>query len=235
MTMRMKEWAHGWAICLFGLVMITASPALAETPAAILYDVTEVMKVTTGRVPHRIAEGALAGSAKLGTPFCPEKLAAKLPPGATECWVIANGTDNINLTTGHGTLAALVVPVTTGDNPFAAPELALERVSVSGRIDFSPALSGLPYGTVDGRVDGRHRFRGVFLQPFLGSVVADAQGTTLRQMFCPLTPTPNPSLGGPDFAWLEIDAGVPTGKCIDIQPNQTSLGYPTLRFDLFFR
>jgi hypothetical protein len=108
----MKEWAHGWAICVFGLMVITASPALAETPAAILYDVTEIMKVTTGRVPHR-------------TPFCPQSLAAKLPPGATECWVIANGVDDIDLTTGQGTLSAVVVPVTTGDNPFAAPEMSL--------------------------------------------------------------------------------------------------------------
>jgi hypothetical protein len=234
MTVRMKEWAHGWAICLFGFLMITASPAFAETPAAILYDVTEVMSVTKGRVPHRVAEGALAGTSKLGTPLCPHKVAKQLATGSTECWVVAKGADDINLDTGLGTLSAEVTAVTTGDNPFAAPELSLASVSLAGSIDFSPALAGMPYGTVAGLVDGRKRFRGVFLQPFLGSTVIDDAGTTLRQYLCPWTPNPKTSLGGPDFAWIEVSAGVPTGTCIDIQPNQMSLGYPTLRFDLFF-
>jgi hypothetical protein len=240
--MTMKEWAHGWAICLFGLLMITASPALAETPAAILYDVTEVMKITTGPVPQRIAEGALAGPARLGTPLCPQRLASKLPPGATECWVIANGEDTIDLTTGQGTLSAIVFPVTTGDNPFAAPELALDRITVSGRIDFSPALAGLPYGTVEGNVDGGGRFTGVFLQPFVGSTIVNAKGQTLRQLLCPLSATRNQTRNqtgnhndpDEDFAWLEISRGGPTGRCIDIQSAEMSLGYPTLRFDLFF-
>ncbi len=229
-----NEWAHGLAAALAGVLMLTAAPAFAETPAAILYDVTEVMSVTKGRVPHRVAEGALAGTSKLDTPFCPHKVAKKLPEGATECWVIAKGADDIDLTTGLGTLSAQVTAVTTGDNPFAAPELSLASVSLAGSIDFSPALGGVPYGTVDGRVDGRQRFRGVFLQPFLGSVVADNAGHTLRQLLCPFSPTPNSSLGGADYAWLEVGAAGPTGKCIDIQPDQTSLGYPTLRFDLFF-
>lgn len=231
----MKQWSLGWAILLTGALVMTATSAVAQTPDSTLYTVTEVMKVAGTTTPHRIAAGALAGTARLDTPFCPEKLAPKLPVGATECWVVATGADDINLTNGQGTLAALINPVTTGDNPFAAPMLELDRMIVNGQIDFSPALGGLPYGTVTGRVNFRYHFTGVFLQPFLGSVVVDADGTTLRQLLCPLTTTPSNALGGPDFAWLEIANGAPTGRCIDIQPTQLSLGFPTLRFDLFFQ
>jgi hypothetical protein len=211
---------------------ITAPAAAQTSPGATLYGVTENYRVVGGGVQHRIAEGALSGSAQLGTPFCPQNLAAKLPAGATHCPINATGADDINLTTGQGTLGAVITPVTTGDNPFAAPELILDRVAVSGKIDFSPALSGLPFGTVEGRVDGRNRFTGVFMQPFLGSVPFGSG--TLRQTFCPLSPTPNPHLGGVDYAWVEVSGGAMTGRCIDVLPQQLSLGYPPLRFDLFF-
>lgn len=232
---RLKQWACGWGIAFAGAAVMTTAAAAAETPDATLYDVTEVMRIVGTRPQHRVAEGALAGTAKLGTPFCPEKLASKLPEGATECWIIADGGDDINLVTAQGTLAATITPVTTGDNPFAAPELAHDRITVEGRIDFSPALGGLPYGTVEGRVDRRHRFTGVFLQPFLASAVEPTSGLTLRQIFCPASPAANASLGGPDYAWLEVVDGAPTGRCIDVQPNQMALGFPTLRFDLFFQ
>jgi hypothetical protein len=221
-------------LAMIGAVLAaTVAPAAAQAaPDATLYDVTETMRVVGHRVQQRLARGALAGVARLGTPFCPASLAPQLPDGATECWVVALGGDAINLTNGQGVLQASVVPVTTGDNPFAAPELVLGRAQVAGTIDFSPALQSLPYGTVKGRVNGRTRFTGVFMQPFLGSVVVGGQ--TLRQQLCPLSPDPNPSLGGVDYAWVEVAGGQLTGRCIDIQPSQMSLGYPPLRFDLFF-
>jgi hypothetical protein len=234
MVRRTRPWALDWLIPFFGVFVMTTAAVAAETPDATLFDVTQVMKVVGTRVPHRIAEGALAGTAKLGSPLCPRKLEPKLPTGAKECWITATGADDINLKTGLGSLTAVIIPVTTGDNPFGAPQLGIERMAVSGTIDFSAALAGAPFGTVEGRVDGRHTFTGVFLQPFLGSVVEEASGQTLRHLFCPLSPAPNPSLGGPDYAWMEVDAQGPTGRCIDIQPTQMSLGYPPLRFDLFF-
>ncbi len=220
-------------VMIGGVLAATVGSAAAQAaPGATLYDVTETMRVVGRRVQQRLAKGALAGVAQLGTPFCPETLAPQLPAGATQCWVVALGGDDINLTNGQGTLTATVVPVTTGDNPFAAPELVLGKSRVVGTIDFSPALGGLPFGTVKGRVNGRSRFTGVFLQPFLGSVVVD--GRTLRQQLCPLAPDPNPNLGGVDYAWVEVADGQLTGNCIDIQADQMSLGYPPLRFDLFF-
>jgi hypothetical protein len=232
--MRLRPRTLDWIIPLVGVFLLTSGALAAETADATLYDVTQVMKVVGTKAPRRLADGALAGTAKLGSPLCPRKLAGDLPPGATECWITATGSDRIDLATGKGAVEAVIVPVTTGDNPFAAPQLGLERMVVSGKIDFSAALHGAPFGTVEGRVDGRHTFTGVFLQPFLGSVVDATTGQTLRHLFCPLSPAPNESLGGADYAWMEVDAQGPTGRCIDIQPTQMSLGYPTLRFDLFF-
>jgi hypothetical protein len=225
MTVRIERWMLTTLFAAASLLAL-AAPAVADPPPdATLYDLTQNMRVVGGRVQHRVAEGALAGVVRLGTPFCPDRLASQLPAGATECAVTATGADDINLTTGLGSLTATITVVTTGDNPFAAPQLVLDRVSVSGRIDFSPALSGAPYGTVEGRVDGRGRFTGVFRQPFLGSVPVPG-GFTLRQIFCPLNPTPNPNLGGVDYAWVETDGGAPTGRCIDVQAHELSLGYP---------
>ena len=231
---RMSPWGLEWIVPFFGMFLMTTAAMAADTPDATLYDLTQVMRVVGSRVPHRMAEGALAGTAKLGSPLCPRKLEPKLPSGATECWITATGADTINLDTGRGTMTANIVPVTTGDNPFGAPQLGIDRMAIAGDVDFSMALSGAPFGTVEGRTDGRHKFTGVFLQPFLGSVVDASTGQTLRHLFCPLSPAPNQYLGGPDYAWMEVDAQGPTGRCIDIQPIQMSLGYPPLRFDLFF-
>jgi hypothetical protein len=240
---RLRPWALDWMIPLIGVFVMSTAAVAAEAPGATLYDVTQAAKVVGKRVPHRIAEGALAGPAKLNTPFCPEKLASKI--NGDECWVTAIGSDNIDLTTGQGTLTAVIIPVGTGpgENPFAAPQVALERMSVSGRIDFSPALAGEFYGTVSGRVDGRHRFTGVFLQPFDGDVEANLvlgpffpPGFTMAQFLCGTTPH-NPHFAA-DYKWVEVErvgeTVQRTGKCIDVQPHQISLGYPTLRFDLFF-
>ena len=123
MVRRVRPWALDWLIPFFGVFVMTTAAVAAETPDATLFDLTQVMKVVGSRVPHRIAEGALAGTAKLGSPLCPRKLEPKLPSGATECWITATGADDINLNTGKGTLAAVIVPVTAGDNPFGAPQL----------------------------------------------------------------------------------------------------------------
>ena len=105
-TMRMRHWCLGAGFVLTGMLLGSTPPVAAEMPRAVLYDVTQAAKVVGNRTPHRIAEGALAGRASLGSPLCPDTLASKLPAGASECWITATGFDDINLTNGKGTLAA---------------------------------------------------------------------------------------------------------------------------------
>jgi hypothetical protein len=119
-------------------------------------------------------------------------------------------------------------------------------------MDFAPALvNQIPFGSVDGVMLGgrgkRLPFAGVFRLPFLGSAEVTVPGPggtpvtlTLRQLFCPLTLTPNPNLGGPDVAYIDTVRDpltgdwVPSGSCIDILPTELSLGVPTVRFDIWF-
>jgi hypothetical protein len=156
------------------------------------------------------------------------------------------GSDNVSLTTGLGTLSGQFTTVVQGDNPVDGPEAVALRGEFFGRMDFSPAiLHQIPYGTVAGRVNvrgARTPFTGVFRLPFAGNAeveVAPGFKMTLRQIFCPLSPTPNPYAdalyGGIDLAYLDFDAThTPNGQCLDIQPNELSLGAPLVRFDIDF-
>jgi len=132
------------------------------------------------------------------------------------------------------------------------PEAVVLRGEFKGQMDFSPAiLHQIPFGTVVGKVKPtrglRTDFTGVFRLPFAGNFETEVEVApgvnmtlTLRQIFCPATPNPNPFAdilyGGIDLAYLDnVDAaGTPAGRCLDIQPNELSLGAPLVRFDISF-
>jgi hypothetical protein len=65
---------------------------------------------------------------------------------------------------------------------------------------------------------------------------------TLREIFCPNTPANPlaPMYGGFDLKYLDTSVNPNTGKhepngnCLDIQPNELSLGAPLVRFDVKF-
>jgi len=245
-------------VAILGLmgVAVAGGPAMAgaESRKATLYQLTENMKVVergTHRDPvssRRIATSALTGVAEVGTPLCPTPDFQSGPAG---CTINVLGTDNINLLTGLGTLDGEFTTVIQGDNLVDAPEAAVLRGEFSGQMDFSPAiLHQIPFGTFTGKVRadrGRHtNFTGVFRLPFAGNVPVEIEVEpgvkmtfTLRQLFCPATPTPNPNAplyGGFDLAYLDNveAAATPAGKCLDIQPHELSLGAPVVRFDIEF-
>ena len=238
-------------------VVGVASLALAGLPAAAsaggaskatLYELTESMKITqeTKRgktTTDRVAISVLGGVASVGNPLCPDP---KLASGPGGCAVTVVGSDDINVATGFGTITGWFGTQVQGDNPVDGPELTVLTGSFNGTMDFSPAiLHQVPYGTVVGTVtnDGKKSspFTGVFRLPFAGNVevqVAPGYKLTLRQIFCPASPTPNPyapMYGGYDLAYLDFDAsGALNGQCLDIQPTELSLGTPLVRFDVKF-
>ncbi|OLC17832.1 MAG: hypothetical protein AUH29_00640 [Candidatus Rokubacteria bacterium 13_1_40CM_69_27] len=227
----------------FVLVM---SAGRAAAQDATLYELTENMKLTRGKVVHRVATSALVGFAKVGTPLCPSATATA---AKGKCWINAVGSDRVSETTGLGTFDGNFSVVVQGDNPVDGPELVVMKGRFSGQMDFAPALlHNLPYGTVEGSFvveqSGRKiPFTGVFRLPMLGSFavavgVDPVSGVpvtrTLRELFCPLTPSPNPNLGGPDIAYVDTTDGAPNGKCIDVLPTELGLGWPTVRFDVTF-
>jgi hypothetical protein len=244
-------------LAILGLVAIAGVPAVASAQqrkgghhgppsegTATFYELTENMKLRPKNrrgesVQFRVATAALTGVASVGNPLCPSP---ELQSGPAGCAVNVLGRDAVNLNTGLGTIDGTFATVIQGDNPVDGPEAVVLRGSFQGRMDFSPAiLHQIPYGTVTGTVRGERGrqapFTGVFRLPFAGNFEV-APGMTLRQVFCPLTPTPNPNAvlyGGVDLAYLDVDeAFTPNGRCLDIEPNELSLGSPLVRFDIVF-
>jgi hypothetical protein len=258
-------------VAVLGLVgvAVTGTPALASAgDHARLYELTENMKLVQrklkGRVPveRRIASAAITGVAQVGTPLCPAEEFASGPAG---CAVNVQGSNNISLKTGLGTLQGTFATVIQGDNPVDGPEAVVLKGGFHGQMDFSPAiLHQIPFGTVSGKVTvGRgpdfpilfrkplpsakgQPFTGVFRLPFVGNFETDVEPypgvivkVTLRQLFCPATPDPNPwaeFYGGVDLVYLDNveAAATPAGRCLDIQPTELSLGAPLVRFDVKF-
>jgi len=243
-------------VAILGLVgvALAGAPALASASDATLYELTENMKVVQWTfkyrppVPRRIATSALMGVAAPGTPLCPSP---DLQSGPAGCAVNVLGTDNVSLVTGRGVLSGNFTTVVQGDNPVDGPEAVVLKGEFEGHMDFSPAiLHQVPFGTVVGKVSAqgsrRKPFTGVFRLPFAGNAVTEVEvapgvkvSLTLRQLFCPATPNPNPwaqMYGGYDLAYLDnVEAATTkSGRCLDIQPNELSLGTPLVRFDIDF-
>ena len=215
----------------------TPAPAPSGPPSASFYEVTETMKLLVGaRGTVRSATAALLGTAKVGTPFCPRELAESVMQAPVFCNLTALGKDHVNVQTGLGTFQASIDIVVQGDNPVDGPEFLVGELNVSGKMDFSPALvGGLPYGTVAGTLQGKSfpnpkpAFIGVFRLPFLGSNGGRA--------LCPDTPERIPNVA-PDKDYVYLDTtptGSLTGRCIDITPDELVLGFPTVRFDIWFK
>jgi hypothetical protein len=244
-------------VAILGLVgvAVTGTPALASAGGATLYELTENMKLVQRQhknrpaVGRRIATSAITGVAEPGTPLCP---VPEFQSGKAGCAINVLGHDNISLVTGLGTIQGDFTTVIQGDNPVDGPEAVVLKGEFSGKMDFSPAiLYQTPYGTVTGKVkaDGsrkREDFTGVFRLPFAGNFETEVEPIpgmkikmTLRQLFCPATPDPNPwayLYGGIDLAYLDNveKATKPEGRCLDIQPHELSLGAPLVRFDVEF-
>jgi hypothetical protein len=237
-------------------VAVAGTPVLASAGgSATLYALTENMKLIHRQPKHRppvdrrIGTGSLAGVAQLGTPLCPS---ADFQSGPAGCAINALGTDNVSLTTGLGTLSGTFTTVIQGDNPVDGPEAVVLSGEFEGQMDFSPAIvHQIPFGTMVGKIKANRarratEFTGLFRLPFDGSFVTEVEVApgykvklTLRQLFCPATPDPNPYAelyGGVDLAYLDNVEAVttPAGRCIDIKPNELSLGAPLVRFDISF-
>jgi hypothetical protein len=225
---------------VLGLVT-SAVPVWAQAPApasgtaqATFYEVTENMRLIARGKPRRLAQAALVGHAQVGTPFCPLALVRAVSASAQYCSLNALGEDDINLTTGLGSFDAKLTVVVQGDNAVDPPEFVVAKLRASGKMNFAPAVvNGLPYGTITGRVfvqgsdDPPSSFTGVFRLPFLASAAT-------RAALCPLTPNPNTGLPQ-DLAYVDSGSnGALNGVCLDIRQDELSLGFPAVRFDLWF-
>lgn len=160
-------------IALLGAALFVgamAGPSLAAAQDAVLYEVSETMKVKGGKMARRVANAALVGTVKGGTALCPS--------AAGRCQITAFAHDNVNLVTGKGPVNGTFAIVVQDENGVDGPELVVFQGSLVGQIDLSPAmLRGVPVGTISGTWTARGRstlegvdksgtFTGVFRLPF---------------------------------------------------------------------
>jgi hypothetical protein len=167
------------------------------------------------------------GFARPGGALCPDALLAALQMQQVPyCTLNATGSDNISLKNGKGTFGGdvevvvqEVVDPAIGQFTPDSPEVVVAKGRFIGKMDFSSAIVGvpdgnggtmkLPLGTVKGHLslDGfskRVPFTGVFRLPFVAAPKAPPM--------------------------YLLDSGVP----VDVSPNETAIGYPTVRFEISF-
>jgi hypothetical protein len=222
-------WSLLGLVFLLFILMIGPLPALAGSPDAVLYEVTEDMylKDTSGNfvssvVPggRRTAVAQLSGWAKVGTPLCPWSVLT-LVPNAKKCAVNATGADDLSLTTGKGTLAGTYAVVVQGDNDVDAPEFVVMTGTFNGAADLSLSMSRQAplgfitngVGTIDGRPDATFKFTGTFRLPFSVNE-AGQYGRARREMAA---------------FYLSDD-----GHHKKIRDQERSLGVPTVRLEIEF-
>jgi hypothetical protein len=222
-------WSLLGLMFLLFILMVGPLPALAGSPDAILYEVTEDMylKDAAGNFVSSVEPGGrrsavaqLSGWAKVGTPLCPRSVLA-LVPKAKKCTVNATGADNLSLATGKGTLSGSYAVVVQGDNDVDAPEFVVMTGTFSGDADLSLSMSRQAplgfitngVGTIDGRTGAAFKFTGTFRLPFS----VDDGGRHHR-------------------ARREVEAYYmdDNGHLKEIKDHERSLGVPTVRLEIEF-
>lgn len=222
---------------------VAAPPSPVPAADAVLYEVTENMVLDDLGAPTlRTASAALMGTAKVGSPLCPEGLVGLLQSlglltgPVSHCSVTAYGEDEIDLQTGAGTLSGKAAVVVNSDNPNDGPEHvameadfaasmqvlvggggALPLIAIQAGTLTPTAILGVPIAGVgalglDPAAFGPSGFGGVFRLPF------SMQGN-IRQ---------HAVFGRPAFYLTDA------GTTVTVKPMEYSLTYPTVRVEIHF-
>jgi hypothetical protein len=214
---------------LLFMLMVGPLPALAGSPDAVLYEVTEDMylKDASGNFVSGVATAArrsavaqLSGWAKIGTPLCPAYVRL-IVPKAKRCTVNATGADDLSLATGTGTLGGTYAVVVQGDNNVDAPEFVIMTGTFSGKADLSLSLSGQAplgvitdgVGTIDGYSEAIFKFTGTFRLPFALDEVGQRRQPRRESN-----------------AYYLNDHG----RAVEVKNEERSLGMPTVRLEIDF-
>jgi hypothetical protein len=239
---RLRDWVRGGdgmvgvpkglfaatlSLLLLGTGLAVSAPAHAQglTAGAHVYELNENARFRfQPALASEASTSQMMGFVDPGTPLCPAQFAAPIPvlPGTpAKCVINVTGTDKVSLITGLGPITGRFTVVTadlTNPAQVDSPETVVMKGRFNGRIDFSPALQGLPYGTITGKltVDGAGDvpFFGVFLLPF------EMSGVDLYLSYTLVAP---------------VTSGVQLTGVVAVQPFERALLYPTARFDIFFQ
>ena len=202
-----------WSWLILPFLLLAVWPAVAAAASnAVLYELTENLKLGPLSSGHRVASATLSGTVAKGTAICP------LP---VDCTITAMGFDNINTATGKGPITGTFAVVVQGDNPVDGPELVILQGEFSGKIDLALASAGLGFLT-----DGKWSARGV-----KGGPLADLhlRGLLTGTFRLPFEVAPGVVL----YMLNPLDFPNP-GSFVPVQDNELSLGVPTVRLEVEF-
>jgi hypothetical protein len=194
---------------------------------ATLYEISETVQFDPDdglAVLLRDATATLLGSAKVGTPLCPDAVLVTNPDAET-CTVIGQGQDAVSLATGLGPVWGTfgVVVDAPGNSSVHIPDLPVMTGTFQGTVDLSLAVQPLmpmPLGYLrDGTLTFDQTgqtvaFSGTFRLPF---AVDDAgRAAHARGDFLP--------------AYYLAD----DGTLLWIRPHERALGFPLVRLEIQF-
>lgn len=157
-------------------MLSTASPAGAAD--AVLYELTEAVKIEDAAGRFKSSQATLAGTIAAGTPLCPRSLVAQVR--ASNCSLTVRAVGKADDATGTGPVTADIQVLVQDANQVDAPEVVVIKGRVHGTLDMSPAfLRQIPLGSITGRFtasgvpgspaagfSGSGAFNGVFRIPF---------------------------------------------------------------------
>ena len=202
----------GFLVTVMAAVFGISAPASAVD--AVLYEVTEAVKVTPKGSSFKASTATLTGDVLAGTPLCPTWVAQQL--NVATCTIIVRAVGKADDATGVGPASGDFDIVVQDWNSADAPEIVVMKGNLSGTIDLSPAfLKQQPLGSITGKFSAKG---------LAGSVMAGlkAEGTFSGKFRLPFRQTGRPS-------YLLDD-----GSIVLAQPQEYSLGQAMVRLEVTF-
>ena len=208
MTLRVLGFLLTMAAGVLGLTV----PAAAID--AVLYEVTEAVKVSSKGGAFKSSTATLTGDIAPGTALCPTWLTQQLNMAA--CTIIVRATGRADDTTGIGPVNGDFDIVVQDWNNADAPETIVMKGTLTGTIDLSPAFQKQqPVGSISGKFNANG---------INGTIMAAARaGGTFSGTFR----IPFRAAGRP--AYLMDD-----GSVVPVQPQEFSLGQAMVRLEVGF-
>jgi hypothetical protein len=202
----------GFLVAVMGAVLGISAPASAVD--AILYEVTEAVKVTGKGGAFKSSTATLTGEVAAGTALCPTWLTAQY--GLTSCTIVVRATGHADDATGIGPAGGDFDIVIQDWNNADAPEVVVMKGNMQGTIDLSPAFQKQqPLGSITGKFNANGLSQGVMAG-------AKASGTFAGTFRLPFRQGGKPS-------YLLDD-----GSIVLAQPQEFSLGQAMVRLEVDF-
>jgi hypothetical protein len=208
---------RGIRICGFLLAVLAyvcgfTGPAAAAD--AVLYEVTEAVKVSGKGGAFKSSTATLTGDIAPGTALCPTWLTQQL--NTASCTIIVRAVGRADDTTGIGPAGGDFDIVVQDWNSVDAPEIIVMKGSINGTIDLSPVFTKQqPLGAISGTFTARG---------IVGSVMA---GSRVTGTFAGTFRLPFRSAGKASYL---MDDGTITV----VQPQEFSLGQAMVRLEVSF-